>query len=411
MFCGTSGIAPAIAIGANDHFDLNRAIRPALAGEKGKVLMTILHSKWFWLTLCAAITVAGAWAYLRQDELQARYEAWKLAHASDQERSGLVARLAQRPETAIAVLLSYLHSPDHGARGNCSHALSELAGQWTAASPETMELARQLVAEFASLSPQGRREAFYIAAAALTMPNDESAPPELTAALAHLLESAESAMSPEALPGALLLAIRFISQPHSDSATILKSCRQLVEAGLKDDRPECRAHAARLAAAPELKALDLVPPLILGRAADPDPEVRRTALVLIAGHEELAPIESLLPVLHDDSEAVRSVCAKALRGRGLTVEQIQLAKLLTDPRAAVRAQVPAKVVEFPDLDTRVWLNQLSRDSSPAVRAAVIRTFGEHQDAHLRDRIREMATADPSSTIRQLAEYYLTHNPE
>src|SRR5262249_17989245 len=116
----------------------------------------------------------------------------------------------------------------------------------------------------------------------------------------------------------------------------------------------------------------------------------------------------LLPLLHDPAIDVRILCEKTLRSRGLTAQQIDLARLMTDAEATVRARVPAKVLECPDLDTHVWMDRLSRDPSPAVRAAVVRTVGEVADERLRDRMREMAGNDPSPTVRELAGYYMTH---
>lgn len=367
----------------------------------------ISRSKWLWLALAACFLAVGIWACMHQDELLAQYEAWKLSRASESQRPKWVARLALRGEAAIDALLSYLHGADPVARERCSFALQELASQWTAASPDTRQLARRLVADFEVLSDSSRREALFIAVATLTMPDDAAPPPELSPILAHLLENAELLTAPETRPGSLLFAIRFVNQTQAGSEMVLKTCRALAAAGLSDDRAECRAHGARLAAAPGMNLLHLVPPLVLGGSPDPDPGVRRTALVLIGQSEALAPTEGLLLRLHDRSGEVRSVCAKILRSRGLSVEQIDLARLMTDPDATVRARVPARVLDFPDLDTHVWLDRLSRDSSPAVRAAVVRTFGDLQQLQLRDRVREMAGDDPSSTIRQLADYYLT----
>jgi hypothetical protein len=58
-----------------------------------------------------------------------------------------------------------------------------------------------------------------------------------------------------------------------------------------------------------------------------------------------------------------------------------------------------------EIDPVLWLERLSRDTSPAVRAAVIRTAGERMEVRFSARLAEMAQQDTSTTVRQLAEYY------
>ena len=368
-------------------------------------MASTVSNKWFWLAGLVLLGAIGTWAHYHQNELFAQYEAWRVSRASEVERAKLVAQLAPRGTAAIAALVPYLRSTDPAARANCGSALAELASQWTAATEQSKELARQLVAEFGTFTASARCEALYVAAAALTTPNDEVSP-VVTATLVRLLEDVELLTAAEARPGALLFAIRLANQASPANDSVRKACRALVGAAVHDERAECRANAARLAAAPGVELLNQVPQYIIGPKPDTDAEVRRVAIVLLGRHEELVSTEQLLPSLHDVSGAVRRACEQALRGRGLTDEQIDLARLMTDPDAAVRAQVPAKVLSVREVDARIWLDQLSRDSSPAVRAAVIRAFAEHPDADLRDCVREMAANDPSCTVRQLADYYL-----
>jgi HEAT repeat protein len=208
------------------------------------------------------------------------------------------------------------------------------------------------------------------------------------------------------LPSALLLAVRLADQARPASEQFLKTCGFLVIAGLNDGRSGCRADAVRLAASPSVNQLAKIPPLVLGATADSSPDVRRTALLLIAQREDLSPTDELLPLLHDNSFEVREICVKTLRSRGLSPAQIRLATWMTDSQASVRAQVPSRVLTIPDVDSQLWLDRLSRDPSPAVRAAVLRTMAEANDIRLATRMREIAADDPSPTIRELAEYYL-----
>ena len=72
----------------------------------------------------------------------------------------------------------------------------------------------------------------------------------------------------------------------------------------------------------------------------------------------------------------------------------------------VDCTAPGRVLDMPDLDASVWLARLSRDPSPAVRAATIRAAGEGHDAQTPPWLTNMAESDPSPTVKQLARYYL-----
>jgi hypothetical protein len=119
------------------------------------------------------------------------------------------------------------------------------------------------------------------------------------------------------------------------------------------------------------------------------------------------PTDDLLPLLHDGDQGVRTVCEKALRSRGLQGPYVQLARQMSDPQPTVRAQVPAQLQQFPDLDAKLWLERMIQDESPAVRAAVLRMAAELDDLPFRDRLLEMADTDPCPTIRQIGHFYLT----
>jgi HEAT repeat protein len=197
------------------------------------------------------------------------------------------------------------------------------------------------------------------------------------------------------------LAVHFVYQARPQCEGLLAPCRKLAVAGLKDSDASCRADAARLAAAPGIETLDQLESLL----ADTAPEVRRVALLALGSRADLLATDELLLLLHDPDGEVRALCEKALLGRGLRSEHIQLARSMTDTRPSVRAQVPAQLEYFPDLDARVWLERLSRDESPAVRAAVVRVAGE---AGLQEWVRQAAGQDPCPTVRQIAGFYSAH---
>ena len=184
-------------------------------------------------------------------------------------------------------------------------------------------------------------------------------------------------------------------------------CRQLAEVALQDGREEIRCEAVRLAMLPQLELKETLARRLLLEPGEPAASVRVLLLIAVGDRdcEEWAPTESLARWLHDESLEVQKVCEQVLRTRGLTPQQIQLARMWTDPDPLVRIRVPEMVYQEPEIDPVSWLERLSRDISPAVRAAVIRIAGERMEVRFSARLAEMAEQDTSATVRQLAEYY------
>src|SRR5207248_725526 len=110
---------------------------------------------------------------------------------------------------------------------------------------------------------------------------------------------------------------------------------KLVSDCLVEPLAENRLGAVRLALRPGIDLLAKVAPLL----SDPAPEVRRGAVVALADSPDVVPTDDLLRWLHDPDAAVRRACEAALRGRGLGEEDVQLGRLITDPRPGVRLQV------------------------------------------------------------------------
>jgi hypothetical protein len=96
-----------------------------------------------------------------------------------------------------------------------------------------------------------------------------------------------------------------------------------------------------------------------------------------------------------------------LHGRGFRGKDLQLGRLITDPRPAVRLQVLERLLADDGLEPGVWLRRLSVDRAPEVRVAAIRAAVEDPRVDLSDRIDQIARSDPSPTVSQLARYYLS----
>jgi hypothetical protein len=75
---------------------------------------------------------------------------------------------------------------------------------------------------------------------------------------------------------------------------------------------------------------------------------------------------------------------------------------------ASRLQVVQTLAEA-NVEPGAWLRRLTLDPSPAVRAAALRLAGEPStEVDLTDRMEQMTANDPSPTVRQLAQFYLSY---
>ena len=183
-------------------------------------------------------------------------------------------------------------------------------------------------------------------------------------------------------------------------------CRAMAERGMKDEREAARVRAVQVVLREPMRQdrelLEQAVPLL----NDPEPTVRRAVVVALAGAKDVVREETLAPLLHDEDQQVQYLCEMALRKRGLTDDDIKLARLISDKDPAMRMRVLRLLDQMPDLNLREWLRQLSNDPTPAVRAAATRAIGENTQVDLTERLREMAERDPSATVRQNAQYYL-----
>ena len=185
--------------------------------------------------------------------------------------------------------------------------------------------------------------------------------------------------------------------------------RDLALQGLTAKDTEVRVRAIRLTMHEPLHADKTLLAQVLAGLRDPIPEVRRASVLAVGVVEEALSKEEMLPLLQDPDAEVRRLSEKALRSRGLDDTYIKLAKLISDQRPGSRLQVVhyLRDAEESVSGSGVWLQRLSEDPSPAVRAAAIRFAGEDPvGADFRERMLQMCRDDPSPTVRQLALHYL-----
>jgi HEAT repeat protein len=200
----------------------------------------------------------------------------------------------------------------------------------------------------------------------------------------------------DSLEPALALAAKLL--PEAKQA--LPAARKLARAGLASPSEGAKVQAILLCQQPGVGMLDEVARLLKGGT----PAVRQAAVLAVGPSD--AHEEALLCCLHDEDAEVRRLASAALQGRGLRPEQVELGRLITHAEARTRLRVLDKLREVGQIDPVEWVRRLSRDPSPAVRAAAVRVITESLPDELGGRVEEMARTDPSPTVAQLAHYYL-----
>jgi len=349
--------------------------------------------KWMAMGLAVLLLIGGAAAWVERAGLRTWWVLRGLKKADDSDRDVWVARVADLGEPAVDGLMECLDGDDR-ARANAVAALNHLACSWGADDPRTADLAARLARGFGRLCPRG--QACLLEGMAGWLERQPS--PGLVASCARLL--GESAGNEETLGGALELSSALLRHPHACRAR--RAAREAARAGLRSPSAENRLRAVRLGLLPGVDLLDEIAALL----RDEDARVRRAAVVAVGPSEQSASHEALLPCLHDPDAEVRQLAEDALKGRGLTPEQLQLGKLLSHPSAMQRLRVVDRLMASEDVDTGVWLRRLSHDPSPAVRAAAVRLMSQQTAIDLSDRIDQMARSDPSEAVAYLARYYL-----
>jgi HEAT repeat protein len=263
-------------------------------------------------------------------------------------------------------------------------------------------LAIELAAQFPALSTTGQEAALEVHALLVHAGSDLSASQDLAQATAEILSAAAGVESGSVRAHALAL-LEQIDKDVGPYPEFLSSSRRLVTACLSDKQTNCRMRALQLARRPEMGLVNEV----VGLLNDPEPELRRSAMLIVGPIESAITTDSLLHWLHDPDIEVRGLCEKALRARGLQDAHLLLGRTMTDSRPGTRLQVIELLKRADDLEPGVWLRRLSHDPSAAVRAAAVRAAAEQSLAQLADRLEQMSQNDPCATVRQLAQFYLS----
>jgi hypothetical protein len=347
------------------------------------------------LALCVLLLAGTAAAWLKRQPLLAWAYVQGLARAGAGDRGAWAERVASLEEAAVPGLLACLARGDAGVCDNACAALGRLAERWGKDDPRRATLSAQLADAFPRLRVPGQQAVLQLETAWFTEmeAGARSAAPQLLQAA----RTTNPAVRTRALDLAALVLQGSEQAPLGD-------CRELAQQCLRDAEPATRLRAIPLAVHPRLGLLEQVLLLL----NDPVPEVRREAMLAArSAPEQIMKTENLLRWLHDPDEDVRRLCEAVLRGRNLSEKHLKLGRLLTDERASVRLQVLKSLRADGDLEPGVWLRLLSIDPEPAVRVAAVRAAVGDPRVDLSDRLDQMIQSDPSPTVSQLAQYYLS----
>ncbi|HJZ59303.1 MAG TPA: hypothetical protein VKE74_30440 [Gemmataceae bacterium] len=309
------------------------------------------------------LAAAGTWAAFNYDALKARYAAHRMkTAATDEDRAKWADQLAAQGEVGLPKLLELLRSDDPGWCAAAAGAIDRHLNALPEGDPRAVTLCGQVLDTFSSCGEHGRR----------------------------------------AVLGLVPVLLK------RGTATDAAMCRAVVAAGLAMPAADDRLLAIRLAMHPAVKMrADLVP--LLGA---PEPEVRRAALFAVGPATDDDPVigdEELFRWLHDPDESVRKVCYDALVSRGRSEPEIALGRRLSHPDPTERLKLLLDLRYDDDVaDPEPWLERLSRDPDPAVRAGAARVAVEvSADRQLPTPVwvGRLADADPYPTVRRVAGYF------
>jgi hypothetical protein len=346
------------------------------------------------------VLVLGVW--LGRTPLLAWYQVRSLAHAGETDRTRLAQRVVDLDQAAVPRLFRYLTQNDHRVCENVHSALDGLHRRWGWEDSRATDLAIELTRAFPRFSLAGQEMVLRLKTRWLAPDDTTAATPEpVLEADAHLVEESVRLPGKGVRVAALELTAALACQ--SSELGLVQRWREVARTGLRDSDPEVRVRAIQLAQTPQFDLLDRVVQLL----RDPAAQVRRAAILAVGPSQSAVSSEELLSWLHDPDPDVRRLCEVALRGRNVSEDNLRLGRLITDPRHDARLQAIEELLADPDREPGAWLRRLSHDPTPSVRAAAIRAAALRPRSDLADRLQEMTQSDPSPTICQLAQFYLS----
>ncbi|WP_193789067.1 HEAT repeat domain-containing protein, partial [Zavarzinella formosa] len=162
---------------------------------------------------------------------------------------------------------------------------------------------------------------------------------------------------------------------------VIEKAKGMINTAIRSESVDVRILAIAACMRPTLDAVELALPLMNDSSAD----VRRAAILALGPARDREPIitdDELLNWLHDRDGEVRRLCEMSLRSRGRSQRDIHLGRLYTSPEPSVRQKLLIELAEEEELDVTVWLERLTNDNDPAVRAGAVRVAADRRAALL-----------------------------
>ncbi len=314
------------------------------------------------LLTAVAVASAGTWAGMNLPELKAIYASRQFRAApNEDERARAADRLAALGDPGLKRLVEFVHCPDAPSRFAATAALERFFGGLPDGDSRAITLGGQLLDAFPGYDADGQR----------------------------------------AVLDLLPVVLKKTGSVHATKS------RAAVAAGLKMPEPSTRVFTTRLAMHPEVQMRGELVPLL----SAPEATVRQAALFAVAAAEgePLIGDEELFHYLHDPDDGVRKVCRDALVGRERSETEIGLGRRLADPDPTERLKLLLDLRYDDDVaDPEPWLERLSRDPEPAVRAGAARVaievFVERQ-LSCPVWVARITDADPDPTVRRVASFF------
>jgi len=354
------------------------------------------------------ILTLAAWCGWRQyPSLLAWYYVHRLSLAEAADREGWINRIVPLEEEGVPHILAELQQNKPFACASLGQALTALLQHWGRDAEPTRALVEESYRRFPLLSTPGQRTVLEVLAGLLAPRPEDSVPAAYLLQAAHqFIEIAhqESVRKEAVALGQALLRC-------APKGPWVDTCRALLLRCWSDPELEHRILAVQWSLQAPFKDDAQVLTKMTALLKDPQAPVRRAAILVLGGRNDLVQEDDLLPLLHDSDAEVRRICEVALRSRGLLDHHIALARLITDEQPQARLAIFEELQKAEDLDPGVWLERLSQDPAPAVRAAALRAACTVFRVNLRPRLEQMAQQDPSPTVRQLAIHYLKQNAD
>lgn len=358
-------------------------------------------SRIFSYALIVIIVGCAGVGFWQQNTIAAWYRAWKMQSATPEMLPGYVKSFEAMGLTGTEALIGCFQSTNETACQNARQILSKILNIWPTTDQRRTAVLHQMSATAPNFSAYGQKECIgFLQELMQSEQTHREMQNTLSAVIAHTSANPESRL---VVYQALLQALQY---EESIEESLLKQSKSLVIVGTKSDQETIRLAAIRLAVLPGLQLHEHLIPLVSGPVTDPSIEVRQLVLLALGEHEKLLSTDDLCKYLNDPDREVRTITERILQVRGLTQNQIKLARLMHDQNAVSRAELPGLVMGTPEIDSYQWMERLSKDPAPVVRAAAARAIGSSSDQRMSSLLRALSVQDQDQTVQQIARYYL-----